>query len=128
MVLTGTQLGNYGRDLGTSGGPGPLLAALLTRTAVPRIRLSSLQAQDINESLLRLWDDTHFTVLFVTHSIPEAITIGNRILLLSARPGQVKAELNSVPRAEADAERRKALEDRIHHMLFADQVEEVTAR
>jgi len=58
VVLTGTQLGNYGRDLGASGGPGPLLAALLARTAVPRIRLSSLQTQDINESLLSLWADS----------------------------------------------------------------------
>jgi len=57
VVLTGTQLGNYGRDLGTAGGPTPLLAALLARTAVPRLRLSSLQAQDIHEDLLHLWDD-----------------------------------------------------------------------
>ena len=57
VVLTGTQLGNYGRELGTSGGPTSLLAALLAQTTVPRFRLSSLQAQDINESLLRLWDD-----------------------------------------------------------------------
>jgi threonylcarbamoyladenosine tRNA methylthiotransferase MtaB len=57
VVLTGTQLGNYGRDLGQAGGPTPLLAALLARTAVPRIRLSSLQAQDISEGLLGLWDD-----------------------------------------------------------------------
>ena len=57
VVLTGTQLGNYGRDLGMPGGPAPLLAALLSRTANPRLRLSSLQAQDIGEDLLRLWDD-----------------------------------------------------------------------
>lgn len=57
VVLTGTQLGNYGRDLDVVGGPKPLLAALLARTTVPRLRLSSLQAQDINEDLLRLWDD-----------------------------------------------------------------------
>jgi threonylcarbamoyladenosine tRNA methylthiotransferase MtaB len=57
VVLTGTQLGNYGRDLGISGGPAPLLAALLSNTTVPRLRLSSLQAQDIHPDLLRLWDD-----------------------------------------------------------------------
>jgi threonylcarbamoyladenosine tRNA methylthiotransferase MtaB len=57
VVLTGTQLGNYGRDLGDSGGPTSLLAALLSCTAVPRLRLSSLQAQDIHQGLLRLWDD-----------------------------------------------------------------------
>jgi threonylcarbamoyladenosine tRNA methylthiotransferase MtaB len=57
VVLTGTQLGNYGRDLGILGGPAPLLAALLARTAVARLHLSSLQAQDINADLLRLWED-----------------------------------------------------------------------
>ena len=59
IVLTGTQLGNYGRDLGwTETGPRPLLAALLERTSVPRIRLSSLQAQDISTPLLELWNDS----------------------------------------------------------------------
>ena len=58
VVLTGTQLGNYGRDLGgDEQGPRRLLAALLERTQVRRIRLSSLQAQDISPQLLRLWGD-----------------------------------------------------------------------
>ncbi len=58
VVLTGTQLGNYGRDLGwPEHGPRPLLEALLERTSVPRIRLSSLQAQDISAPLLTLWSD-----------------------------------------------------------------------
>jgi len=58
VVLTGTQLGNYGRDLGwREQGPRRLLEALLARTTIPRIRLSSLQAQDISPVLVRLWDD-----------------------------------------------------------------------
>jgi threonylcarbamoyladenosine tRNA methylthiotransferase MtaB len=60
VVLTGTQLGNYGRDLGwdrSEQGPRRLLAELLERTTVPRIRLSSLQAQDISIELLGLWTD-----------------------------------------------------------------------
>ena len=58
VVLTGTQLGNYGRDLGWSEqGPRRLLEALLRETSVPRIRLSSLQAQDISPELVRLWAD-----------------------------------------------------------------------
>src|SRR3712207_8196521 len=44
---------------------------------------------------LPIWDDTRFTVLFVTHSIEEAIIVGSRILVLSPHPGQVKAELNA---------------------------------
>lgn len=90
----------------------------------PFAALDALTRRKMQEELLRLWEDTQFTMLFVTHSIPEAITVGSRIVLLSPRPGQVKAELNSVPRDDTDPERRKALEDRIHHMLFADQVEE----
>jgi threonylcarbamoyladenosine tRNA methylthiotransferase MtaB len=58
VVLTGTQLGNYGRDLHWhEPGPRRLLEALLQRTSVPRIRFSSLQAQDISPELLRLWRD-----------------------------------------------------------------------
>jgi threonylcarbamoyladenosine tRNA methylthiotransferase MtaB len=57
VVLTGTQVGNYGRDLGLAQGPRELLAALLAETAVPRLRLSSLQAQDISDDLLRLWQN-----------------------------------------------------------------------
>jgi sulfonate transport system ATP-binding protein len=94
----------------------------------PFAALDALTRRKMQEELLRLWDDTRFTMLFVTHSIPEAITVGSRIVLLSPRPGQVKAELNSVPRDDTDPERHKALEDRIHHMLFADQVEEVMPR
>src|SRR5438105_702380 len=58
VVLTGTQLGNYGRDTEEpEQGPRRLLEALLERTSVPRIRLSSLQAQDISPALLDLWTD-----------------------------------------------------------------------
>jgi NitT/TauT family transport system ATP-binding protein len=72
---------------------------------------------------LQLWAETRFTVLFVTHSIPEATLIGNRILLMSPHPGQVKGELNSDGRDPVDAEGRK-LSDRIHDLLFADRIEE----
>ena len=78
----------------------------------------------MQDELLQLWDDTRFTVIFVTHSIAEAIKIGNRIVLLSPHPGQVKAEMNSLPRGLAGSEEAKALEQKIHDMLFADEVEE----
>jgi len=93
----------------------------------PFAALDALTRRKMQDELLQLWDDTHFTVLFVTHSIAEAITIGNRILLLSPHPGQVKAELESVPRGAAGTEAAKALENRIHDMLFIDAVEEEQA-
>jgi NitT/TauT family transport system ATP-binding protein len=87
----------------------------------PFAALDALTRVKMQDELLELWDDTHFTVLFVTHSIAEAIKIGNRILLLSPHPGQVKAELNGLCRADAAGPKGKALERDIHHMLFADK-------
>lgn len=89
----------------------------------PFASLDALTRQKMQDELLQLWDDTHFTVLFVTHSIPEAVLLGNRILVLSPHPGQVKAELNS----DGNDELRnggKPLSQHIQDMLFADEIEE----
>ncbi len=90
----------------------------------PFAALDALTRRKMQEELLQLWEDTRFTVLFVTHSIPEAVMIGNRILLLSPHPGQVKGELNSDGSDPVDPVTGKTLSDRIHATLFADRVEE----
>jgi NitT/TauT family transport system ATP-binding protein len=90
----------------------------------PFAALDALTRTRMQDELLALWDETRFTVLFVTHSIPEAIKIGSRILLLSPHPGQVKAEINSVPRGQENSDEAAALGREIHEMLFADQIEE----
>ena len=87
----------------------------------PFAALDALTRRKMQDELMTLWDETRFTVLFVTHSIPEAIKIGNRILLLSPHPGQVKAELNGGLHGESAI----ALEKRIQHMLFADTMDEM---
>jgi threonylcarbamoyladenosine tRNA methylthiotransferase MtaB len=56
VVITGTQLGAYGRDFGQRT-PYPVLEALLSRTSVPRIRMSSLQPQDLSDEVIGLWRD-----------------------------------------------------------------------
>jgi threonylcarbamoyladenosine tRNA methylthiotransferase MtaB len=56
-VITGTQLGAWGRDLDPPLAPHHLIAALLEQTELPRIRFSSLQPQDITPELLGLWTD-----------------------------------------------------------------------
>src|SRR6516164_9048166 len=89
----------------------------------PFAALDALTRTRMQDELLALWEDTQFTVLFVTHSIPEAIKIGSRILLLSPHPGQVKAEINSVARDAGDGGASRALERKIHTLLFADEVE-----
>lgn len=87
----------------------------------PFAALDALTRRKMQDELLQLWDDTHFTVIFVTHSIPEAVRVGNRILLLSPHPGQVRAELNSDGSDPVDAATGLRLSDRIHQMLFTQE-------
>jgi NitT/TauT family transport system ATP-binding protein len=83
----------------------------------PFAALDAITRGKMQEELLQLWDDTKFTVLFVTHSIPEAVRIGSRILLLSAHPGQVKAELDSFG-ADTIDEHGRPLVEQIEDLLF----------
>ena len=50
----------------------------------------------LQDELLRIWEETGKTVLFVTHGIDEAMILADRIVVLSARPGTIKADI-SVP-------------------------------
>jgi len=45
----------------------------------------------LQEELLRIWEETHKTVLFITHSVDEAVTLGDRIMVMTAHPGRAKA-------------------------------------
>ena len=89
----------------------------------PFAALDALTRRKMQDELLQLWEDTRFSVLFVTHSIPEAVLIGNRILLMSPHPGQVKAELNS-DGTDGPRDGHPTLSDYIHKLLFADTIEE----
>jgi NitT/TauT family transport system ATP-binding protein len=86
----------------------------------PFAALDALTRRTMQQELLSLWEQLRFTVLFVTHSIEEAIIVGSRILVLSPHPGRVRAELdsegldhNSIGTAEFGA-----LSKRIHTLLF----------
>lgn len=85
----------------------------------PFAALDALTRRTCQDELLQLWSETRFTVLFVTHSIAEAIRIGNRILLLSPHPGRVKAEVVDVDKVSNEDGSAGRLEKEIHDLLFA---------
>lgn len=52
--------------------------------------LDEITRDHLNLQLLNIWRETGVTVLFVTHSIPEAVFLGQKVLMLKARPGRLK--------------------------------------
>jgi NitT/TauT family transport system ATP-binding protein len=62
--------------------------------------LDEIVRDHLNEQLLRLWDKTNKTVAFVTHSIPEAVFLSTKIVVMSPRPGRIIDVIDSnFPRA-----------------------------
>jgi NitT/TauT family transport system ATP-binding protein len=68
--------------------------------------LDEIVRDHLNEQLLGLWDKTGKTVIFVTHSIPEAVFLSTRIIVMSPRPGRI------IDVIECDFPRERTLEFR----------------
>ncbi|BAT58924.1 bicarbonate transport ATP-binding protein CmpD [Variibacter gotjawalensis] len=92
----------------------------------PFAALDALTRRKMQEELVQLWNDVRFTVIFVTHSIEEALLVGSRILVMSPHPGQVKAEIDveDLTFADMGTPRFEQVHRRVHDLLFADRVEE----
>ena len=88
----------------------------------PFAALDALTRRRMQEELLALWEDVRFTLLFVTHSIEEALVVGNRIALLSPHPGRMRAEINSHAWGlhSGGSPDFQAAANRIHSLLFED--------
>ena len=78
----------------------------------------------MQEELLRIWAGYRKTVIFVTHSINEALLLADTVLLMTARPGRVKRTLKvGVPRPRDESEPRMIA---LRKQLLADLSEEIT--
>jgi NitT/TauT family transport system ATP-binding protein len=78
----------------------------------------------MQRELVRIWREHQTTVVFVTHSVEEAIYLADRILVMTARPGRIKADLAvdaPRPRDETGAA-FVALERRIYDLLDEELV------
>lgn len=59
----------------------------------PFAALDDISRQQLNDELLKWWVDQRWTTLFVTHNVAEAVFLSQRILVMSASPGRMAAEI-----------------------------------
>ncbi|EMY35270.1 ABC transporter [Arthrobacter crystallopoietes BAB-32] len=75
----------------------------------PFAALDAITRDLLHEELERIWRETGCTIIFVTHNVREAVRLGQRVLLLSSRPGRVVREWTVGPEAKSDAAAAAAL-------------------
>ena len=117
--------------------PGQLSGGMRQRVALARALImdrpillmdepfAALDAQTkivMQEELLKIFDQTHKTVLFVTHAIEEAILLGDEVVVMTARPGRLKEVIPiDLPRPRSfemvNSQEFGALFDRTFHLI-----------
>jgi NitT/TauT family transport system ATP-binding protein len=100
-----------------------LARAMVTKPGIllldePFAALDDMLRQQLNEDLLAIWQDQHWTALFVTHNVAEAVFLSQRVLIMSAHPGQI-IESVKVPFAYP---RQPALRGRAEFAQLADDI------
>jgi NitT/TauT family transport system ATP-binding protein len=90
--------------------------------------LDAMTREEMGFELLRIWEERRKTILFVTHSIPEAILLSDRVVVMTPRPGRLARVLDiglprpRTPDMEFDPRFREAAEE-IRRLIFAGRQE-----
>ena len=83
---------------------GPVTRPKLLLMDEPFGALDEITRNKLDSDLLRLWQEQNLTVVFVTHSIHEAVFLSQRVIMMAARPGRVVEDIairEPFPRSEA---------------------------
>lgn len=103
-MLDLVQLGDFGNHH-----PAELSGGMQQRVAIARAlsfkpslllmdepfgALDEMTREHVQDELLRIWQDTNTTVVFVTHSVPEAVYLSTRVVVMSPRPGQISTMID----------------------------------
>jgi NitT/TauT family transport system ATP-binding protein len=80
--------------------------------------LDEITRDHLNDQLLRLWEQTGKTIVFVTHSISEAVFLSNRIVVMSPRPGRILEIIDS----DLPADRRLDIRESTRFLEVAHRV------
>jgi NitT/TauT family transport system ATP-binding protein len=94
----------------------------------PFAALDAQTRETLQDELLRIWERTGKTILFVTHSIDEAVYLGQRVAVMTSRPGRIKTVLDiDLDRSVAEDPRSDPAFRRYRHAVWAELRGEVTA-
>ncbi|NKY50779.1 ABC transporter ATP-binding protein [Nocardia vermiculata] len=91
----------------------------------PFAALDAQTRESLQDELLRIWDSTGKTILFITHGIDEAVYLGERVAVLTSRPGRVKAVVDiDIDRSDADIRSGERFRE-YRHQIWSELKSEV---
>jgi NitT/TauT family transport system ATP-binding protein len=108
-----------------------LARALVTEPALmlldePFAALDDISRLQLNEELIRIWLQQRWTAVFITHNVAEAVFLGERVLVMSQRPGRIVAEVSVPFTYPRRAQLRATAEFALITGLVADQLHSAT--